>query len=101
TEVEGQGSAGPVRILLTAVPRSELPRVRALLEEHDPRIFYSVEALASASAGIRPAPRAGWMRGVLPEALRLPSLPLPFLTPRRDRGRATMKVALGEHPRES
>ncbi len=57
TCVDGQGSTGPVHILLSVVPRRELERVLALARQFDPNVFYSVDDLHSAARGVVPTPR--------------------------------------------
>ena len=57
TCVPGHGANGPVVVVLTVVPRGELPSVVALLREFDPNLFYSVESIQSAAAGVAPTPR--------------------------------------------
>jgi uncharacterized protein YebE (UPF0316 family) len=67
TCVDGRGATGPVRIVLTVVPRKKLDGVLAILKEFDPGVFYSIEGLQSAGAGVFPLARkrAG---GLVPEA---------------------------------
>jgi uncharacterized protein YebE (UPF0316 family) len=60
TAVDGQGSRGPVRILLTVVARKQLETVLALAREFDPKIFWSVDELQAAAEGVAPARRALW-----------------------------------------
>jgi uncharacterized protein YebE (UPF0316 family) len=69
TCLAGQGATGAVEVIFTVVPRRELRRVLAILDELDPGIFYSVDALQSAAAGVTPAPRPR-LAGLLPVALR-------------------------------
>jgi uncharacterized protein YebE (UPF0316 family) len=57
TCVDGQGSRGPVQIVLSVVPRKELERVLGLARQFDPNVFYSVDDLQSAERGVAPAPR--------------------------------------------
>jgi uncharacterized protein YebE (UPF0316 family) len=57
TCLPGQGATGAVQLIFTVVPRRELRRVLAILEEFDPEVFYSVDALQSAAAGVVPVPR--------------------------------------------
>jgi uncharacterized protein YebE (UPF0316 family) len=59
TSLPGQGANGPVTVILTVVPRRDLPAVVALLEEFDPDLFYSVEALQTAASGVSPG-KAGF-----------------------------------------
>jgi uncharacterized protein YebE (UPF0316 family) len=61
TTLEGQGGTGPVRVVLTVVKRRELDRVVAIIKQHEPRAFYSIDELQSVAEGIFPA-----RRGVLP-----------------------------------
>ena len=74
TCVDGQGASGPVRILVTVLPRKQLEYVLAVLKEFDPKVFYSVDGLQSAAAGVVPgARRRAW--ALLPAPLRFPLLP--------------------------
>jgi uncharacterized protein YebE (UPF0316 family) len=57
TCLPGQGAMGPVQLIFTVVPRRELSAVIAILKRFDPAVFYSVDALSSAAAGVVPAPR--------------------------------------------
>jgi uncharacterized protein YebE (UPF0316 family) len=57
TCVDGQGSRGPVHILLSVVPRRELDRVLTLARQFDPDVFYSVDDLQSAARGVVPSAR--------------------------------------------
>lgn len=71
TCMEGHGANGPVSVILTVVPRRELPVVVALLKAFDSGVFYSVDALQAATAGVTPTPRRprlGWSLA-LPRAL--------------------------------
>ncbi|MFQ3592800.1 MAG: DUF5698 domain-containing protein [Gemmataceae bacterium] len=57
TCLTGQGAMGPVTVVQTTVPRRELSAVVRLLERFDPGIFYTVDALQMARAGVVPMPR--------------------------------------------
>jgi uncharacterized protein YebE (UPF0316 family) len=57
TCMPGHGANGPVVVVLTVVPRRELPAVVALLKEFDPGVFYSIDALQAAASGVLPASR--------------------------------------------
>ncbi len=73
TCVDGEGASGLVRIIMTVVPRKELKSVLAVFKEFDPRVFYSVDGLQSAAAGVTPSGRRrAW--ALVPGALRLPLL---------------------------
>jgi hypothetical protein len=63
--VDGLGAAGPVRVVLTVVPRKELGKVTAIIREFDPGAFYSVDDVQSAARGVFPMTRRG-ARGLFP-----------------------------------
>jgi uncharacterized protein YebE (UPF0316 family) len=69
TLVDGQGSCGPVRIVLCVLRRKDLERVLALARRFDPKVFYSVDDLQSAAAGVAPPRRLPY--GLVPALLRL------------------------------
>jgi len=54
TCVDGQGASGPVQVIFTVINRCQLSEVVALIRAFDPGIFYSVDELQYASAGIFP-----------------------------------------------
>ena len=54
TRLDAQGATGPVQVVLTVVPRKELGRVVALVKGFDGGVFYSVDDLHSAAAGVSP-----------------------------------------------
>ena len=68
TCLAGEGVTGPVQMVFTVVPRRALPVVTSLLKAFDPGVFYSVDALQSAAAGVAPSPRRTW-QGLLPQRL--------------------------------
>lgn len=57
TCLDGQGATGPVRLIFTIVPRRELNQVIRMLKRFDPAVFYSVDSLQTAAAGVTPSPR--------------------------------------------
>jgi uncharacterized protein YebE (UPF0316 family) len=67
TCVPGHGATGPVQMVLTVVPRRMLERVTAILKAFDPGVFYCVDALQAAQAGVAPPPRR--LGALLPQAL--------------------------------
>jgi uncharacterized protein YebE (UPF0316 family) len=70
TVLDGQGGTGPVEMVFTVVPRKELDNVLTFIKQFDAHMFYSVDALQSAGAGVAPLPRRrGW--SVIPAPLRL------------------------------
>jgi uncharacterized protein YebE (UPF0316 family) len=71
TCIDGQGSRGPVRIVLSVIRRKQTERVLALVRRFDPRVFYSVDDIQTAAAGVLPAPRRA-LPGLVPGWLRRP-----------------------------
>src|SRR5260370_42241384 len=69
TCIDGQGANGLVHIVMTVVPRKDLDGVRAILRDFDPNVFYSVDGLQSAAAGVTPLRRRVWR--LVPGAVRL------------------------------
>ena len=62
TRMDALGANGPVQVVLTVVKRKELTRVVALVKGFDPGVFYSVDDLHSAGAGVFPPKRAPFPR---------------------------------------
>jgi uncharacterized protein YebE (UPF0316 family) len=54
TVINAAGSTGPVKIILTVIHRKDLPVVAAIINEHNPNAFYSVEDIRLANQGIFP-----------------------------------------------
>lgn len=54
TVVDGEGATGPVKIVFTVVRRRDVPRIVAMIEEHVPRAFYSIEDVRQAAEGVFP-----------------------------------------------
>ncbi|HMB22080.1 MAG: DUF2179 domain-containing protein [Chloroflexota bacterium] len=55
TYVDGHGANGPVTLIYTVVLRKDLARVVSLIQECQPKAFFTVEELRSAQQGIFPA----------------------------------------------
>jgi uncharacterized protein YebE (UPF0316 family) len=62
TRMDALGANGPVQVVLTVVKRKELARVVALVKGFDPGVFYSVDDLHSAGAGVFPPKRSRFPR---------------------------------------
>jgi uncharacterized protein YebE (UPF0316 family) len=64
TSLDAHGAKGPVQVVLTVIPRKELANVVGILRACDENLFYSVEDLQSATAGVvrhgRDGARALW-----------------------------------------
>ena len=54
TTIDGQGSKGPVKIILTVVKRKDIAEIRALIEQTSANAFYSIEDVKSANRGVFP-----------------------------------------------
>jgi uncharacterized protein YebE (UPF0316 family) len=54
TYVDGQGASGAVMLVYTVVMRKELPRVVDLIQQVQPKAFFTVEELRTAQQGIFP-----------------------------------------------
>jgi uncharacterized protein YebE (UPF0316 family) len=54
TRIDGTGTTGPVRIVLTVIKRSQITAVAAMIRRFDPNTFYAIEPVQTASAGTFP-----------------------------------------------
>ncbi|CAN5574783.1 DUF2179 domain-containing protein [soil metagenome] len=54
TVIDGQGSKGPVKIILTVVKRKDILIVRNLIHQKNPAAFYSIEDIRTVSKGVFP-----------------------------------------------
>ncbi len=61
TVMPARGSTGLVHVVWTVIPRKELARVKAIIAAFDPRAFYAVDGLQTATQGITPVERKGAM----------------------------------------
>ncbi len=55
TMVEGEGSTGRVQIIYSVVDRKKMNCAIGVIEEFNPKAFYSIEDIRKANAGIFPA----------------------------------------------
>lgn len=51
TTLDGQGRSGPVVVMFVAVRRKHLRRVIELIDQYNPKAFYSVESIRSGGGG--------------------------------------------------
>jgi len=65
TCLDGHGSTGPVKVVLTIIQRKELDNVVAIIRTFDPKTFYSVNEIQSAASGVFPEARRR-ARGLIP-----------------------------------
>jgi uncharacterized protein YebE (UPF0316 family) len=68
TVIDGAGARGPVKVVLTVVPRKELDAVIAIIRRFDPGAFYSVDDLQEVAQGTFPQRRS--LRGLTPSLLQ-------------------------------
>ena len=54
TILDGHGSKGPVKIILTILKRKDLPLVQQIINDTQPTAFYSVEDIRHTSRGVFP-----------------------------------------------
>jgi uncharacterized protein YebE (UPF0316 family) len=69
TCIDGMGATGPVQIVFTVVKRKDLENVVAIIKQFNPKAFYSVEDLRSATEGVFPSARS--VNGTLRKSLKL------------------------------
>ncbi|HCX98763.1 MAG TPA: hypothetical protein DG754_01370 [Bacteroidales bacterium] len=55
TTVEAEGSKGKVHLIYSIVKRSNLPHVTSVIEQFNPKTFFSIEDVRKVSSGIFPA----------------------------------------------
>lgn len=55
TMVEGEGSSGKVQLIYSIISRDNLKNVVALIEEFNPKSFFTIEDIRKVSSGIFPA----------------------------------------------
>jgi uncharacterized protein YebE (UPF0316 family) len=70
TRIDALGATGPVQVIYTVIKRKELERVLAMARRFDPRLFYSVDDLHSAAAGVAPLSRRR-LGGLVPSLFKL------------------------------
>ncbi len=60
TTVGAQGATGPVKLIYTIIKRKDYSNVVAIIQEFDPKAFYSIEDARMAYAGIFPPTQPGF-----------------------------------------
>jgi len=70
TRIEAEGATGPVHVVYTVIKRKELERVLTIARRFHPNMFYSVDDLHSAAAGVAPLARRRW-GGLVPSLSKL------------------------------
>lgn len=54
TSVEGEGSSGKVQLIYSIVQREKMPQVIQVIEEFNPKAFFTIEDIRKVSSGIFP-----------------------------------------------
>lgn len=70
TRIEAEGATGPVQVVYTVVKRKQLERVLKIARRFHPNVFYSVDDLHSAAAGVTPLARRR-LGGLIPSPSKL------------------------------
>jgi uncharacterized protein YebE (UPF0316 family) len=64
TQVDAEGTQGPVKLVFTVVPRRELDSVTAIIRSFDQAAFYSVDEIQETASGVFPEKKR--FRGLVP-----------------------------------
>jgi len=71
TVIDGHGSKGPVKIILTIIKRKDFDFIRELIKQTNPQAFYSIEDVRVASQGVFPRTAAAgtldYLRNIFPD----------------------------------
>jgi uncharacterized protein YebE (UPF0316 family) len=70
TSIDARGATGPVQVIYTVIKRKELERVLQIARRFHPNVFYSVDELHTAAAGVAPLSRRRW-NGLVPSLFKL------------------------------
>jgi uncharacterized protein YebE (UPF0316 family) len=70
TSIEAEGATGRVHVVYTVIKRKDLERVLTIARRSHPNVFYSVDDLHSAAAGVAPLTRRRWI-GLIPTLSKL------------------------------
>lgn len=57
TSVAAEGNSGPVNLIYSVIKRSDLPKYIGMVNEYNPRAFYSIEDIRTVNEGIFPRRR--------------------------------------------
>jgi uncharacterized protein YebE (UPF0316 family) len=71
TTVQAQGAFNPVKLVFTIVPRTHMSQVLSIIQEHNPKSFYTTQDIASITKGFFPS-----QKGI--GGIRITSLFKPF-----------------------
>ncbi len=65
TSVDAEGATGKVKLIYTIIKRRDIQRVVSIIKRFNPKAFYSIEEVRSASEGIFPSTKTGYKRNFL------------------------------------
>ncbi|MDI6795042.1 MAG: DUF2179 domain-containing protein [bacterium] len=54
TVIDGMGNTGLVKVIFTVIKRVNIPKVTGMIERFNPKAFYSIEDVRTASEGVFP-----------------------------------------------
>ncbi len=73
THINGQGTAGKVKLIFCVVRRDQFERVVEIIQQFNPKAFYTVEDVRTAREGVFPPSRGVYQRmGLFPVFVRQP-----------------------------
>ena len=70
TRIDAEGATGPVQVVYTVIKRKDLEHVLRIARRYHPNLFYSVDDLHSAAAGVAPLTRRR-LGGLIPSQSKL------------------------------
>lgn len=65
TSFDGEGARGPVKLIFTTIKRKDVDKVIRIIKLYNPKAFFSIEEVRSASEGIFPKKKPGSIQGSL------------------------------------
>lgn len=73
THIDGQGAAGKVKLIFCVIQREQFERVVTIIQQFNPKAFYTVEDVRTAREGVFPPSRGVYQRmGLFPVFVRQP-----------------------------
>lgn len=73
THIDGQGTAGKVKVIFCVIQREQFERVVGIIKSFNPKAFYTVEDVRTAREGVFPKSQGFYQRlGLIPIFVRQP-----------------------------
>jgi uncharacterized protein YebE (UPF0316 family) len=72
TQIHAQGSSGPVKIIFLVINREQIEQAVGIIQEFNPKAFYTIEDVRTAREGVFPPSRAFYSRFNFPDLFRIP-----------------------------